>query len=112
MEFISKYFPVILVILVMMVLVPIHVYDITTNRKITGVIENVEYLSEKRAAWWEAGERYERYIKLKIKLSDKKKEELLLKGSKDDTTFLQGEKYIIKYRRGNGKILGKGILDD
>jgi len=112
MEPIEKYICIFLMVFVTIVLGSVHAYDVITNQKIIGVIENTASVWEKKRSSWETGERYERCIKLKIKLPNKKEEELLLKGNKDETAFLQGERYLIKFRREDGKIIGKRILDD
>jgi hypothetical protein len=112
MESIEKFFLSFLVSVVIIVCGFVHACDIVKNQKIIGVIESIEYLSEKRASWWETGERYERLIKVKMKTTNGKEAELFLRGNKEETTLLQGGKYFIKFRREDNKIVGKALVDD
>ena len=105
-----------LISFIVVMLGSIHAYDVAKHRKIIGVIESAEFVWEKKGfswkSFWEIAEKYERRVKIKIKLPNQKEEELLLKGNKDETAFLLGEKYFIKYRREDNKIVGKILLDD
>jgi hypothetical protein len=112
MEPIEKTLLVFIILVIVGMLGFVHACDVVNHRKVTGVIENTEFVWEKKRSFWETGERYERCVKIKLRLPNKKEEELFLRGNKDETTFLQGGKYFIKYRREDNKIAGKALLDD
>jgi hypothetical protein len=72
-------------------------------RELTATVKTVNYVLEKE------GE--ERYITLEIEWPNKKKENLILKGAKELTTFRPNEVYRIKYVREDKTIKERELIE-